>query len=432
MAKRYLMTWIPGSRRWRKVYNGKVYVVSCRQLGAPDTKDASWKAANEWWQEQQKLADIPPEDDRMQRAARVSALVRDFAKLDDGARHEAIEALLGEGTYDSLKAQAAGIVSAITAPEPSRTLKVQVDGWRMLLRGACQSGQMSEGRFDAYCRNIRAFTNWIGEDTSIDAIDEAKLEGFFTHLSARIGAGEYSPNYAHTLMMTAKQFISRLAELRLIPLPGNIRSHRFRFNHSAPTKVETFTVDELRAMMKACEGVSDRTKLFVLLMLNCGMYQNDIAELHRDEVNWKQGTLTRARSKTRERNGPVVTYKLWPETFALLKQQRTAEGDLVLTTEEGNPLVRYWIEDGKMRRYDCIHAAWTRLAEKMGLPKMRLGMKHLRKTSATLLASHPQYKYYAGYFLADSPKGMDQRHYITPSNQEFFAGLDWLRGQILG
>ena len=81
-------------------------------------------------------------------------------------------------------------------------------------------------------------------------------------------------------------------------------------------------------------------------MLNCGMYQNDIAELKADEVNWKQGTLTRARSKTRERNGPVVTYKLWPETFALLKKHR-AEGELALTTDEGNPLVKYWLEDGK-------------------------------------------------------------------------------------
>ena len=47
--------------------------------------------------------------------------------------------------------------------------------------------------------------------------------------------------------MTAKQFISRLAEMRLIPLPGNIRSRRFRFNHSAPAKIETFTVAEVRA-----------------------------------------------------------------------------------------------------------------------------------------------------------------------------------------
>ena len=54
-------------------------------------------------------------------------------------------------------------------------------------------------------------------------------------------------------------------------------------------------------------------------MLNCGMYQNDIAELRNEEVNWTRRHDHRRRSKTRERNGPVVTYKLWPETFALLR-----------------------------------------------------------------------------------------------------------------
>jgi len=167
-------------------------------------------------------------------------------------------------------------------------------------------------------------------------------------------------------------------------------------------------------------------------MLNCGMYQNDIAELHHDEVGWTKGTITRARSKTRERKGPVVTYKLWPETFVLLKKHRAKEGDLALTTDEGNPLVRYWLEEGDCRRYDVIHSAWTRLAGKLRVRKIRLGMKHLRKTSASLLAQHPQYKFYANHFLADSPRAVADRHYVTPSDDEFFRALDWLRGQILG
>src|SRR5436189_74056 len=116
------MTWVAGSRRWRKLYKGKWYSVSCRQLGCEETKKESWQH---------------------------------------------------------------------------------------LLRGVCQSGQMSEGRFDAYCRNIRVFVAWIGPETPIDALDEAELEGYFTHLSSQVGAEKYSPNYAHTLLMTAKQFISR-------------------------------------------------------------------------------------------------------------------------------------------------------------------------------------------------------------------------------
>src|SRR5262249_35294296 len=163
-------------------------------------------------------------------------------------------------------------------------------------------------------------------------------------------------------------------------LPGNIRSRRLRFNASAPGKVETFTTEELRALLGACDGFSERMQLYLLLMLNCGMYQNDIAELLKEEVNWSKGTITRARSKTRDRNGPGGTYELWPETLSLLKKHRAREGELALTTDEGKPLVRAWLEEGAARRYDVIQSAWTRLAAKMRVKKIRLGMKHLRKT----------------------------------------------------
>ena len=298
------MTWIPAGRRWRKVHKGEVYVVSCRQLGVPETKEASWCAANEWWERQQAIADIPPEDDRLARAGKISNLVRDFSRLDDDGRREAVEALLGAGSYDSLKAQASTMLASMSSPPPGRTVAAQVEAWKTLLRGVCQSGQMSEGRFDAYCRNIGSFVTWIGPEAAIDAIDETKLEEFFNHLSIQVAARKYSPNYAHTLLMTAKQFISRLAELKLIPLPGNIRSRRFRFNHSAPARIEIFGIEEVRKMLAACDGFSEKTKLYLLLMLNCGMYQNDIAELHRDEVNWKQGTLSRARSKSASGTAP--------------------------------------------------------------------------------------------------------------------------------
>ncbi|HEV8060154.1 MAG TPA: hypothetical protein VGP68_09785 [Gemmataceae bacterium] len=433
MARIFQMTWQQSSRRWFKKWQGKVYAVSCRQLKAPDTKLGSHAAANAWWEAKLKELEGAPlsEEERRANGLKVWSMVRDWSQLDEEAREKLVDSLVGAGQYQKIKAQAEAVVdSAITATPADRTIQSQVECWKTLLRNVCQSGQMSGGRFDGYCRNIGKFVAWIGEETAIDAIDEVKLEGFFNHLSLQVAVERYSPNYAHTLMMTAKQFTSRLAELRLIPLPGNIRSRRFSFNHSIAAKIETFTIEEVQALLKSCDGFSEKTKLYLLLMLNCGMYQNDIAELGGEEVDWKKGTITRARSKTRERNGPVVAYKLWPETFALLKKHR-AQGELALTTDEGRPLVRYWLENGAARRYDIVHSAWTRLAAKMGFKKIRLSMKHLRKTSATLLGQHPMYKYYVGHFLADSPKGMDQKHYVKPSEDEFFLALDWLRKQIL-
>ena len=434
MARKYQMTWQPSTRRWIKKYRGKMYTVSCRQLGCRETKEESTAAANAWWQVKLKEIEAAPptEEDRRATAFKVWDMVQDWQQIDEASREKLVDSLVGEGQYQAIKAQAEAMVeTAIKIAPPDRTVKGQVETWKDLLRAACQSGQMSEGRYDAYCRKIRPFADWIGPETAIDAIDEMKLEGFFNHLSAKVGQGAYSPTYAHELLMTAKQFISRLAEMRLISLPGNIRSRRFRFNHSAPAKIETFTVEEVRGLIQTAGKMSERTKLYLLLMLNCGMYQNDIAELKADEVNWKQGTLTRARSKTRERNGPVVTYKLWPETFALLNRHK-ADGDLVLTTDKGNPLVRYRLEDGKMKRYDTIQSAWSRVAGKMGQAKIRLGMKHLRKTSATILGQHPHFKFYANHFLADSPKSIADKHYVVASDAEFFMALDWLRGEIMG
>jgi integrase len=434
MAVNLLMTWVPSARRWTKKHNGKWYAISCRKLDVPETKEASWRAANDWWEIQLRTIDKAPpsEEDLRANAVRVWSMVQDWNVLDEESRERLVDSLVGAGQYKKIKAQADAMLVSTQPTPPGRTVKCQVDGWTTLLKSVCASGQLSEGRYDAYFRNIKVFVNWIGEQAAIDTIDETKLEDFFNYLSLQVAGGKYAPSYAHGLLMTARQFISRLAELKLIPLPCNIRSRRFRFNHSVATKIETFTVEEVREMVTAAAGPHERTKLFLLLMLNCGMYQNDIAELRTDEVDWKVGTITRARSKTRHRNGPVVTYKLWPETFALLKKYRSKGGDLALTNEEGNPLVRYWLdEQGKMRRYDCIDAAWRRLAAALGRDKMRLGLKHLRKTSSTALGQHPQYKYYGGHFLADSPKGMDQKHYVRPNDAEFFLALDWLRGQLL-
>src|SRR5262249_52435911 len=157
MPKKYRMTWVPSSRRWRKIHQGKLHLVSCRQLGVPETKEASWRAANEWWDRQEGIAGLPSKDDRLARAARISNLVRDFSTLDNDSRREAVEALLGAGAYDNLRSQAAAVLATLEAPTPERTVERQIESWKTLLHAACQSGQMSEGRYDAYCRKIRPF-----------------------------------------------------------------------------------------------------------------------------------------------------------------------------------------------------------------------------------------------------------------------------------
>jgi hypothetical protein len=195
MARKYAMTWQASTRRWFKKQRGKMYTVSCRQLGCRETKEESASSANAWWEAKLKEIEAAPptEEDMRANAFKVWSLVQDRSQLDEASREKIVDSLVGEGQYRKIKAQADAMVEAATkATAPDRTIAVQVEAWKALLLSACQSGQMSEGRYDAYCRKIRPFAEWIGLDSAIDAVDEAKLEGFYNHRSVKIAAGDYS------------------------------------------------------------------------------------------------------------------------------------------------------------------------------------------------------------------------------------------------
>ena len=98
-------------------------------------------------------------------------------------------------------------------------------------------------------------------------------------------------------------------------------------------------------------------------MMNCGMQQSDISDLRHEEVDWRAGRLGRKRSKTKKHGDvPVVVYKLWPETFTLLKQQRTNDPERVLLNESGRPLKQTALTDGSHVNNDNIKSAYQAAA----------------------------------------------------------------------
>jgi hypothetical protein len=46
------------------------------------------------------------------------------------------------------------------------------------------------------------------------------------------------------------------------------------------------------------------------------------------------------------------------------------------------------------------------------------------------LGEHSQYKFYAQYFLGQSPPTVADKHYVRPSDREFFEALAWLEGAL--
>ena len=158
------------------------------------------------------------------------------------------------------------------------------------------------------------------------------------------------------------------------------------------------------------------------------MTQEDISDLLDTEVDWKEGRITRKRSKTEDHEGvPTVCYKLWPLTWELLKKYRSGT-ERVLLTESGLAYVRKELkENGRVSKADGFASNWVHLKKRL---KIDRPLKQLRKLSSSLLDGHKEYGRYAQYFLGHSGRTVASKHYVIPSSEMFDEALAWLGQQV--
>jgi integrase len=292
-------------------------------------------------------------------------------------------------------------------------------------------GKISAGRFDTLQRNAHHFAKFVGGTTGINSITGLTLVSYHDHLAQEKEANDWTWVYTEMFMRVARQFVQWCNDVDLMDrLPKNLNKEELRFAVPKP-KINTFPIDEIKILLA---NAVDRTKLFLLLMMNTGMQQKDISDLTPDEVDWQTGRITRHRSKLK--NGPVISYPLWSKTFELLKKLGTREGDRVLTNEKGLQLKIEELVDGKLRKVDNVAVAYHRLFVKCSsgekpLLKTKRPLKLLRKTSPSLLNTNIKYKSCAIMFLADSVRGIQPTHYIAPDQATFDEAVLWL-GQQYG
>lgn len=444
------MTWVSSQKRWTKEYRGKTYSVSCRQLEAPPTKEQSVHAANGWWEAKQRELELAEKANTHPRSAAIieamqanlSTPIHTCAQAQETLQQIVLRAtttgehlpdwfhaaVLGQEKVDAIKSTMESMIGGKTE-KVINSIETQVDKWLAFLQGQVEMKMMDVGRFASYSRHVNAFSQWAGRGEEITIITATKLEAYWAYLARLVSENRYAPTTAQTMFMTARQFINRLCEHGLIPVPGNIRSKRLKFTQQTKS-VERFTIEEVRQVL---DSATEKTKLYVLLMLNGGMYQNDIAELGKNEVDWEGGAITRPRSKTP--SGPVVRCKLWPETFALLQKFKAKPnvsngrgGFRCLLTDADKPLSIQWLEEGKMRRYDVIRTALNVTFAKVGWNKPP---KLFRKTAASELASS-DHRSMVDVFLCHTAKSIADKHYVALTPDALDGAIDYLRVRLLG
>jgi integrase len=469
-----LMTWVKSQKRWTKWYRGTTYSVSPRKLKTEATRDASRAAANEWWINRQKQIDAElgeaakhpthivqayqkaEENHRLYakwqrrygtpKSAEPSELMVEFltAALASSSppfplekyQEDPLAFSLRNGSYvkgedwsvwterfDQLRREE----SLEQSVPRTNTIRAHIDDYLEFRRTRVATGKNTLGTYDTYKGRLLVFRKWVDPSLPIENLNEALWERFYVHLSKQVEAGELSQSTMSAVQGATREFIRSRWERRLIELPRNLTARGLAV--SAPLQaVETFTREEVATLFSKA---SERERLYLLLMLNCGFYPSDIAKLKQSEVDWRNGRIERKRSKTRGRSDkvPVIQYVLWSETLALLRKHRSADPEYVLLNENGTPLWKEQVsKNGKFNRLNNIKCNFFRLQRKTEITK---GLKLFRKTGASTMEEHPEYGRYAEHFLGEVPRSVAGRHYVKPSQDQFDAALRWV-GQQFG
>ena len=226
---------------------------------------------------------------------------------------------------------------------------------------------------------------FAGPTSNPAGLDATILHRYYSRILTEIADKKYGEDYAHDRLAAVKQFVRWLWSMGVIEnLPRNLANLQIRV---AIKEVKIFPVDEIKALLAAATG---RFKLCVLLMLNCGFQQQDIADLKPEEVDWDRGRIKRKRSKTsKEKGTPTIEYLLWRETFDLLKDIGNRKGKRVLSGKNGNPLKWEKLDDGgKYKKIDTIKTDYSRLCRTKKIIKPK-PLKLLRKTGPSLLQKNP-------------------------------------------
>ncbi|MBX9679724.1 MAG: tyrosine-type recombinase/integrase [Gemmataceae bacterium] len=413
MPRKSEMSWEPKPAfRWRKMFKGTMYRVSCAELGLPEnqwTELDSVALANEWWRK--RVSEISPTLPSPKKNE------ENVVVADLGFAEIAVPKSQAKSQQKKAEGLVADLLDELTdKPAAAFQIQTNIDRW---IEVQLAEG-LTPGRIAVNKHMLGFFAECLGKETDARKINENAWEQFYLFV---LGRKEWKDNYRARIMATARSFLKRLYAKRVIDvLPRNLDENRIK---KTVGKIKTVPTEDVKTFFKAAHG---QTRLHVLLALNCGMNPKDIATLRQTEVDWTAGTITRKRSKTQDHDDvPEVTYSLWAETFRLLKKERSKEGEFVLLTKTGKPWIVDKLEGDKYCNSNSIASCYRWTSERA---KVRITPKLLRATASTMLGSHASYKFYSQYFLGHSPRTIADKHYVVPNDSEFAEALRWLGKQF--
>ena len=255
-----------------------------------------------------------------------------------------------------------------------------------------ESGEMGSRSFNDYHRTSAMLVKFFGADRRVDHLTSIDFGRLRMSLAKRYGAvmlgnqvgrirSVFKYGYEASLLDRPMRFGPEFTKpaRRLVRQERAVRGERM------------YTPAEIRSIL---EAAGPQMKAMVLLGLNCGMGNTDVASLPRAAVDQKKAMVTFPRPKT----GISRRCPLWPETLAAIAEAERvrprvrdeAHGDLVFITKYGRPWVRVDAPGARSKGKnhsvvkDAVTTEFNKLLRSVGIQGERRGFYALRHTFRTV------------------------------------------------
>ena len=257
------MTWEKSKLRWRKMYKGKIYTITCQSLGVPQNKDASTTAANSWWKAKQTEldADRPRDRDYEEAIGRRQAMLswmrleaerlRDDTGLQD--LHDRLAAEVQKLEADAMKASPPRLntsdnlwIDPLSYMRPSdaitwldrlaavryhrrwtgtgklaedQTVGGQVKAWVAHQEARVHAGDVSPGQHENLTHCLFHFRDFIGADQPLPGSSASTLGAYYLDLASEVRKRRDDPaKKAGKSPRLHRQAPRRGEEIRSLPL----------------------------------------------------------------------------------------------------------------------------------------------------------------------------------------------------------------------
>jgi integrase len=297
-----------------------------------------------------------------------------------------LERLPGDGwqaALDLYKSEAEALHAGRTPrPRPKGevgTLKELCNAFLTAKRRKCGAGELTQRSFDEYRATTDLLINRFGRERLVDDLLPEDFEGLRNEMAKRWG-----PVRMCNEVQKVRSIFKYGYEARLINQPvrfgGEFKkpSAAVLRRHRAASGERMLQPDEIRRLLDAAPTP---VKAMILLGVNCGLGNADLATLEFRHLNLDGGWLTFPRPKT----GIARRAKLWTETIEALKRsiaerpmpKSDDDADKVFLTTRG----RAWLVRGIA---NPVSVAVRKLMKSVGLSRRGLGPYTLRHVFATV------------------------------------------------